>query len=134
MVVANNAYAHLPQVYPYPDSRTQLHTKGKAKKRHLDTRQLRRIAAGVLVVFLALVVVYRYAQLSEINMQINAQTKTRNALLDEQRHLKITISELTALGRLEQVAIEELGMRYPSPDQIRYVGGNNPESGDGDGD
>lgn len=134
MVVANNAYAHLPQVYPYPDSRTQLHTKGKAKKRHLDTRQLRRIAAGVLVVFLALVVVYRYAQLSEINMQINAQTKTRNALLDEQRHLKITISELTALGRLEQVAIEELGMRYPRPDQIRYVGGNNPESGDGNGD
>jgi cell division protein FtsL len=134
MVVANNAYAHLPQVYPYPDSRTQPHTKGKAKKRHLDARQLRRIAAGVLVVFLALVVVYRYGQISEINMQINEQTKTRDSLLDEQRHLKITISELTALGRLEQVAIEELGMRYPSPDQIRYVGGNNPESGDGDGD
>ncbi|HBI56741.1 MAG TPA: hypothetical protein DG577_08310 [Firmicutes bacterium] len=134
MVVANNAYAHLPKVYPYPDSRTQLHTKGKAKTRHLDTRQLRRIAAGVLVVFLALVVVYRYGQISAINMQINEQTRTRDSLLDEQRHLTITISELTALGRLEQVAIEELGMRYPGPDQIRYVGGNNPESGDGDGD
>ncbi|MGI6363629.1 MAG: cell division protein FtsL [Bacillota bacterium] len=133
MIVANNAYARSSVVYPYPDSRPQNRPKGRIRRRPLNLRRWRRIAAGILVVFLALVVVYRYGQLSQINIQLNQQTKTRDALLDEQRHLKITISELTALGRLEKLALEELGMKYPTPDQIRYVGGTNPESGDGDG-
>lgn len=133
MIVANNAYAQSPNVYRYPDSRPKSRPKGKTR-RSLDLRRFRRIAAGALVVFLALVVVYRYGQVSKINIQLNQQTKTRDALLDEQRHLKITISELTALGRLEKLALEELGMKYPSPEQIRYVGGINPESRDGDGD
>jgi len=133
MVVANNAYAHRPGAYPYPNTQTHLRTKNRAVGRRTDVRLLRRIFVGVLVVFLALVVVYRYGQLNKINMQINAQTKTRNALMDEQRHLKITISELTALGRLERVAIEELGMRYPRRSQIRYIGVTNQESRDGDG-
>ena len=133
MVVANNAYARQPSAYPYPNTQTHLRTKNRAVGRRIDVRLLRRIFVGVLVVFLALVVVYRYGQISKLNMQINAQTKTRNALIDEQRHLQITISELTALGRLERVAIEELGMGYPRSSQIRYVGVNNPESRDGDG-
>lgn len=134
MIVANNAYAQLPNVYPYPDSRPQPRLKGRTRRRPLVLRRFRRITAGVLVVLLALVVVYRYGQISQVNIQINQQTKTRDALLDEQRHLKITISELTALGRLEKLALEELGMKYPSPEQIRYVGGTKPESGDGNGD
>lgn len=133
MVVANNAYAHLPKVlYPYPEDRTLPKKRSKAG-RALNLRRLRRIGAGVLVVLLALVVIYRYGQISEINMQITEQTKIRTALLDEQRHLEITVSELSSLGRIEQFALEELGMKYPVPGQIRYVGGSNPESGDGHG-
>ena len=133
MVVANNAYAHPPKVYPYPNPRALPHVNPKARKRALARRRARRVVAGVLVVILALAVVYRYGQINEMNMQINEKTKTRDSLLDEQRRLKITISELSSLGRIERVAIEELGMRYPGPSQIRYVGSNNTESRDGDG-
>lgn len=132
MVVANNAYAQRPQVYPLPE-RPRSAAGKKSRQSPRVARGLRRGAAGVLVVLLALVVVYRYGIISEINIQINQQTKTRDSLLDEQRHLKITISELTALSRLERVAIEELGMKYPAPSQIRYVGGNSSEGRDGDG-
>lgn len=133
MVVANKAYAHLPRVlYPYPDDRTLPQKRSKAG-RALNTRRLRRVGASVLVVLLALVVVYRYGLISEVNMRVTEQNKVRNALLDEQRHLKITLSELSSLGRIERFAIEELGMKYPVPSQIRYVDGGNPESGDGHG-
>lgn len=132
MVVANNAVVQLPRVHQYPGAPPQFQPQPRAQ-RSAKTRLIRRVTAGVLVVLLALTVVYRYGQLSALNMGLNEQSKTRDALLDEQRHLKITISELRALGRLERVAIEELGMHYPGPSQIRYIGGNNPESRDGDG-
>lgn len=133
MVVANNAFAQQPTViYPYSDSAPLSRPAGKTK-RAFAPRRLRRISASVLVVIMALVVVYRYGQINEINMQVNEQTRVRDALLGEQRHLKITLSSLSSLARIEQVAIEELGMKYPAPGQIRYVGGSKLEGGDGDG-
>jgi len=90
--------------------------------------------AGLLVIALALLVIYRYGQISQLNMEINRDNSTLNALTDEHRHLKISIAQLTALDRLEQLAMGELGMQYPHPDQFRFVGKNNPESGDGDGE
>jgi cell division protein FtsL len=90
--------------------------------------------AGVFVVMMALLVVFRYGQISHINMEINRLNNTRSAVIDEQRHLEIAIAQLTALDRLEQVAIGELGMQYPHPDQIRFIGYKTSESGDGDGE
>lgn len=133
MVIANNAYARLPKIHLQPETPARQATKARPGKRPLAGRLVRRVVAGILVVALALVVVYRYSLISEVNMGIREQTRTRDSLLDEQRHLKITISELSSLGRIEKVAIEELGMRYPSTKQVKYVGANNPESRDGDG-
>lgn len=133
MVVANRAHASVPRVYQYPDP--ELTPRNKPERRPRTNRAaIRRICAGVLVVVLALLVVYRYGMISQINMKINRDTNTLNALQDEQRHLEINIAQLTALDRLEKIALEEMGMQYPNPDQIQYVGNINPESGDGDGE
>ena len=134
MVVANRAHAH-PKVYQYPGHQRQPWEGQKAQKRPLvNTRLLRRILAGVFVVALALLVVFRYGQISHVNMEINRLSNTRAAVVDEQRHLGISIAQLTALDRLERIAVGELGMQYPHPDQIRFVGYNISESGDGDGE
>jgi|SRR5690554_1190572 len=132
MVVANNAHAHVPKVYQYP--RRENVSRGKVRQQQrVNLQALRRVAAGVFLVAMALLVIFRYGQISSINMEINSITNTRNALVDEQRHLEITLAQLTALDRLETIAFEELGMQYPRPEQIRYVG-NNPEGRDGDGE
>lgn len=133
MVVANRAHAHVPRVYQYPGINEQTRKKA-ARQPRTNYRVFRRIFAGVLVVALALLVVFRYGQISQINMEINRNTNALNALQDEQRHLEITISQLTALDRLERIGLEELGLQYPHPGQIRYVGSSTPESGDGDGE
>lgn len=135
MVIANKAHAHVPKIYKYPEKHNEQGPRRKAASNPgIDFRVIRRIMAGVLVVSLALLVVYRYGHISQTNMEINRFTKTRNALLDEQRHLEIAISQLTTLDRLEKIGTEELGLIYPHPGQIRYVGSRTPERGDGDGE
>ena len=131
MVVANRAYAQVPKIYPYPGVKEKTKT---VQRPRIDTRQLRRVLAGVMVLALALLVVYRYGEISYTNMEINNLSNTRNAVVDEQRHLELNIAQLTALERLEDVAINQLGMQYPHPDQVNFVGYQNPERGDSDGE
>jgi len=135
MVVANKAHANVPRVYQYPGRQPDYTSRNEAGRRpQTNVRPLRRILAGVLVLVLALLVVFRYGQISQINMDINRYTKVSNALKDEQRHLEIAIAQLAALDRLEKIAVEDLGMQYPHPNQVRFVGYINPESRDGDGE
>jgi cell division protein FtsL len=133
MVVANRAEPLSPRIYQYPQRKQEQISRHKARRPLVNLRKIRRVLAGVTVVALALLVVFRYGQISQINMEINRATITRNALIDEQRHLEISIAELTALDRLEKIALEEMGLQYPHPEQIRFVGYTNPESRDGDG-
>lgn len=133
MVVANGAHARIPRIYQQP-RQSDYTTRPKSKSHPLNLLTVKRFCAGFLVLALALLVVFRYGQISQINMDINQGTKDLNVLVDEQRHLKIKIAELTGLERLEQIALGELGMHYPHPDQFKYVGKKYPESGGGDGD
>lgn len=133
MVVANTAHARVPKTYLEP-RQPGYRKRPKPSRRPLVFRTLRRVLAGLFVLALALIVIYRYGQISKLNIDINRDTGVLNALTDEQRHLKIKIAELTGLERLEKVALDELGLRYPESDQFRYVGKKNPEGGDGDGE
>lgn len=133
MVIANTAHARVPKTYQYPGQPDYI-TRSKSKGRPQNLQTLRRVLAGFLVLGLALVVVFRYGQISQINMEINRDTRILNALIDEQRHLNIKVAELMSMERLEQVALGELGLHYPHSEQFRYVGKNYPESGDGDGE
>ena len=134
MVIANTAHAQVPNTYPYPRRQPDYTTRTKPKSRPLNLQTLRRVLAGLCVLALALVVIFRYGQISQINIEINRDTNVLNTLTDEQRHLNIKIAELTGLERLEQIALGELGLRYPHSEQFRYVGKNYAESGDGDGE
>lgn len=134
MVVANRAHANVPKVYQYPGRGQQPNTKQQRRSvAGTNASLVRRVMLGLLIVGLALLVVYRYGQISQINMELNNLNRTRNAIVDEHRHLEITAARLTALDRLERIGLEELGMQYPHPGQIRYVGNYHPERGDGDG-
>lgn len=133
MVIANTARARVPRIYQYP-GQSDYTTRSKYKRRPHNLQTLRKVLAGFLVLVLALVVIFRYGQISQINMEINRDTRILNALTDEQRHLNIKIAELTSFERLEQVALGKLGLHYPHSEQFRYVGKNYSESGDGDGE
>ena len=89
--------------------------------------------AGLFVLALVLTVVYRYGQISQLNIDINRDSSVLTALTDEQRHLKIKMPSLQGWSAWSSCP-DELGLCYPDTDQFRYVGKKNPESGDGDGE
>ncbi|HOB34435.1 MAG: cell division protein FtsL [Firmicutes bacterium] len=134
MVVANNAQVRIPKVYDYPSQRSQTVSRPRIKTRlRVNSRLAARVMAGVLIVAMALLVVYRYGQINQLNMEIRKDTNTLKALADEKKHLEITYSQLTALDRLEEIAIKELGLQHPHSEQVRFVG-EIPERRDGDGE
>lgn len=134
MVVANNAQVRVPKVYNYPNTRSQTVSRPRTKTRlQVNTRLAARVMAGVLIVAMALVVIYRYGHINQLNMEIRKDTNTLKALTDEKKHLEITYSQLTASDRLEQIAINELGLQHPHSGQVKFVG-EYPERRDGDGE
>lgn len=134
MVVTNNAHARVPRLYQYPQPVENTPTQRKrAKGSRVNVQNVRRVMAGLLIVAMAIIVVYRYGEISALNMELNSISNTHSALVDEGRHLEITMAQLTDLNRLEQVAVDELGLQYPHPDQVKFVG-ENQNRGDGDGE
>ena len=74
-------------------------------------------AAAALMVLLLLT----QSQLSQISFEISALEQELNNL--EIQHEKLLISHAQAyrLDRIEEQAVNKLGMIHPNPDQIRYI-------------
>lgn len=61
---------------------------------------------------------------TELGYKISAEQSTKEALLSEQKSLRLEISTLKSSKRLEAIARDKLGMKSPSPDQVIYVWNN----------
>src|SRR5690554_4100479 len=130
MVVAQKVRSR--PVYRHSIPRQPLHRP--RRRRGINWRPARLVSIGLLVLSLALLVVYRYGELNHLNMELRQMEATRDSLMDEQRHLELTMAKLTNLERLEKIALEELGMQYPDPGQVQYLGHVSAESGGRDGE
>lgn len=63
--------------------------------------------------------IYQYVRLSEKNLEIEELKEKRNQLKTEAAHLRLEASRLVALDRIEERAIENLGMEAPT--EINYI-------------
>lgn len=131
MVVAQKVKSR-PRVYSPANHNLPL--RRPQQRPGLNLRPARLAATGLLILSLALLVIFRYGELNHLNMELRQMEATRNSLLDEQRHLELTLARLTRLDRLEQVAMDELGLQHPDPGQIKYLGHVSAERGETDGD
>ena len=121
----NRAYDYSYEEYlidvPLLDEETKPKEK-KAKK----TKKKVRIFPIVLVFSMSIIMISRYAYIAEINFNINKMEKEYNKILKQNESLKVSLMGTINLQTLEQVAIEELNMQYPDPDQILYVSAAKP--------
>ncbi|UNC92880.1 cell division protein FtsL [Candidatus Contubernalis alkaliaceticus] len=62
---------------------------------------------------MAITLVSHYNRVIAINNQIIQHERQLNALNEEQESLKIQIAQLSTLRRIEDIAINEIGMYYP---------------------
>ncbi|MDP2891996.1 MAG: hypothetical protein Q8O09_02530 [Bacillota bacterium] len=84
-------------------------------------KKVRAFIAVVLVFGACAGLVARYAQMTQMNEEVNT---LKTQLAEEQRKLgslKLDLTLATDLDKISQVALNELGMDYPKDDQIIYI-------------
>jgi cell division protein FtsL len=77
------------------------------------------VAAG----FIFASMVWAWANLQQItlNYQISRAQETQKQFLDLNRKLRIELSNLTSISRLERLAVEQYGMGPPQPYQVVHL-------------
>jgi cell division protein FtsL len=102
--------------------------RSRARRAARKLGMLGTVAAAALV---AILLVAHYTYVVQLTYQIDYRSAELRALQEEQQHLKLDIASLRSPERLEKIALEELGLKYPDQDQFiiltagRTVGGRN---------
>ncbi len=104
--------------------------KGKItkKKKKLDKKTLRtRIWISILgfvgcfVVVLLGMLMLRYSEISELKYDINSLTRDLEEIKNHKKEIEVELEQSNRSDVIEQIAIEQLQMMYPSDDQIVYI-------------
>ncbi len=102
-----------------------LEQKQKRYQRKRRLKFLARSFAGCLLVFGMLsFLVMRYALIFEINYTINGLEREINEYTLQKEDLRVQLDSTVVLDNVEKVAMTELGMQYPQPEQIVYINSN----------
>ena len=97
------------------------------KIERLNNKVKLKIVFCVAVVFvLCFGVIFRYAQITELNYNINKSNKSYNELKNENSRLRVDIEKSTDLQKIREMAETKLGMQKPDRFQVVYV--NVPKS------
>lgn len=83
----------------------------------------RILAAGLLLVGLILVDVRQHVRIVSLGYEVQTLGTERDGLKNRNRELQIESESLSALDRIEGIAIGRLGMTHPEENQIRIVPG-----------
>jgi len=76
---------------------------------------------GALCCTLGLVVIAQYASIIGLRYQLNTSEAELGRVEEEHRKLEMETAYLSSLGRIDQIARNELGMREPDQSQIRIL-------------
>ena len=102
-------------------SHTLLARNRKVKRQHSTWGRavlvsLILVTAGVMLT--SLIYAWANLQIVTLNYQISQCQETMKQYLDLNQKLKLELSSMTAISRLEKLAMETYGMGAPQPQQI----------------
>lgn len=113
------------QVQPKSAAREKAQEKKAAKRLKIKT-----VAKCAAIFALAIIMIYRYVQISESGAKINELKKEYIGLNGDAQELQSNIDKSIDLSALERQAQEELGMVRPDRNQIFYVNMNGDDYGE----
>lgn len=95
----------------------------KAKKQFKSNSKIKRKAVLIVMVIFAacLVIMYRYALITEMNYNIAKMEKSYNELRNENSRLKLSIEKDMDLERVRKIAVEKLEMQEPDRYQVVHI-------------
>lgn len=83
----------------------------------------RWIAGGLAVVALILLDVRQHVRIVSLGYEIEALNRERDRLNNLNREILIEAETLSALDRIEGIAVNRLGMMTPAEGQVRMISG-----------
>ena len=125
LVADNRAYDYKSEQYIY-DLPLYDEKKKPVKKKAKKALSKAHVFSVLLVFSISIIMIARYAYIAEISFNINKLEKEHNELLKENSLLNVKLMQTVNLQTLEKIALEELSMQYPDPDQIVYVNVEKP--------
>ncbi len=109
-------YSELPQERIIKRKKIIKKTKSNIKAK------LKMVSLVLLSFSLCLILMYRYAIITQLSYDLNKKTASYEKFQDSNTKLQIEIEEQVSLDRVKLVAEEKLGMHKPNKYQIVNVG------------
>lgn len=110
------------EVYSY-DQEIKIKSTKKVKqvKKNKTMIKLKIFGVAFLALLTCLGILFRYAQMTQIKMEVSNLDKEIEELNKYKTDISIQLEEIKESGWIEKEAEEKLGMVYPSSDQIIYI-------------
>lgn len=96
----------------------------KRKQRKRQSVTLKIIALSAMIFAAMSFVVIRYADVYQAKYDIHAMKSEIKQINQEIEEIRATMDSTVSLENIEQVAVQELKMQYPQPEQIVYLTSN----------
>jgi cell division protein FtsL len=93
----------------------------KSQPRPRKTNLLIFIAPLLLLVLSALFFVWSRIQVIQLGYEITQALKEGRALTEGNKQLRLEIATLKSYARIEKIAVEELSLSKPKPDQVVVI-------------
>lgn len=113
--------------YEYNAKQTKRQTP-KQNKNKVDKRTLRNriwistiAISACLVGTLLVVLMYRYSVISELKYDLNTINRELNEIANQKKEIQVKLEQSNRSDIIEKIAIEQLGMKYPSEENIVYI-------------
>lgn len=95
----------------------------KRKKKKQSNALYKLMLMGIVIIglILSLFVLYRYAYITKVRLEITRLNEQKIELQKEKENLLADLESIKSSTKIEEDATLKLGMDYPSEDQIVYV-------------
>ena len=84
-------------------------------------KKVKLFSIVTIIFLLSLVTVAQYSSLVILNYRLSSVRTELSAVIDSSRTLELEVARLSAVGRIDQIAREELGMVDPEIEQLRVL-------------
>jgi cell division protein FtsL len=112
------------QLYPVGRPVSPAYPSGIPSTRHEPGRRARKVKLFCIVsaiFLLSLVTVAQYSSLVILNYRLSSVRTELAAVVESSRSLELEVARLSSVGRIDQIAREELGMIDPEIEQLRVL-------------
>lgn len=128
MLVAKKPRSSIPYYEQQQQKRKSVERRANSSR--LAVKKLTILCVLLLITLSALSLVAHFVLVVQVNYEIGRATRELLSMQEQQQQLKIEIAALRSPERLEKIALEEIGLHYPTHSQLIVLTAGNLEVGD----